>query len=168
MFIDNSDALPDAEAKGAAGSRIQLLPLFIRHLPNVLRLACLLSPDRGILHVDENGNERRQTNVDLYNSAKCVLAGLRAKGLQPGDQVVLQVDDSPAFLAAFWGAALGGFVAVPLPIPGGFPVSEGMERITRVMGVLEKAWIVTDQPKAPYEGLGQTMAECMLYGNAAS
>ena len=162
MFIDKSDALADAEAIGASGSRIQLLPLIIRNLPNVLRLACLLSPDRGILHVDQDGNERRQTNVDLYDSARRVLAGLRAKGLRPGDPVVLQVDDSPAFLAAFWGAVLGGFVAVPLPIPGGFPVSEGMERITRVMGVLENACIVTDQPQGAYEGLGQTLTADVL------
>jgi len=157
MIGEYISARPYAIAKGNVGNKHQLLPHVIRHLPQVLKLACLLAPDKGILHVDENGNERMQTNAELLSSAKCVLSGLKNKGLVPGDQVVIQVDNSPSFLAAFWGALLGGFIAVPLPIPGGFPVSEGMERITKVCSILEKFCIVTDQSADLYKSLGNVM-----------
>ncbi len=150
-FIESK---PDAIAKGAVGLKNQRIYKSIKHLPNILKLACILSKDKGILHVDENGNEQMQTNTELFHSAKCILSGLRAKGLKPGDQVILQVDHQPSFLTAFWGTILGGFVAVPLPLPWGYPVSEGMDRITKVCNVLDNYCILTDQKKERYKDLG--------------
>jgi len=149
--------LPYAIAEGTTGGKRQVLSSIIRNLPNTLKIACVISPDKGILHVDDAGNERMQTNAELLHSAKCVLRGLQDRGMRPGDQVVLQVEDSPSFLAAFWGALLGGFVPTPLPTPWGFPLSEGMERVTKVCSLLDRFCIVTDQPKEIYECLGDVL-----------
>ncbi|MDY6935439.1 MAG: amino acid adenylation domain-containing protein [Spirochaetota bacterium] len=153
-IVEYINSLPYAIAKGAVGGHWQIIPLIIKTLVNVLRVASIIAPDKGVLHVGEDGAERRQTYAELLQSAKAVLGGLRDSGLRPGDQVVLQVDDSPSFLSAFWGSLLGGFVPVPLPIPGGFPISEGMDRITRVCSILERPFIVTDQEMENYKVLG--------------
>ena len=139
----------------AEGDRTQFIPMFIKTLPEVLRIATILNPNGGILHVDEDGFECMQTYASLIQSAECVMGGLREGGLKPGDQVILQVEDSREFLSAFWGAVLGGFIPVPLPIPGGFPISEGMERITKVCQVLDRFCIITDQPTKRYRSLGE-------------
>jgi amino acid adenylation domain-containing protein/non-ribosomal peptide synthase protein (TIGR01720 family) len=133
----------------------QFLPQIVKNLPQVLRIACTIAPNSGVLHVDEQGNEHLQTYKDLMNSAEKVLGGLRAHGYKPGDQAILQIENSEEFLEAFWGIILAGVIPVPLPIPGTFPISEGMERITKVCGVLDKFCIISDQPEKNYRSLGK-------------
>ncbi len=133
----------------------QFLPQIVKNLPQVLSIACTIAPESGVLHVDEKGNEHLQTYADLMNSAERVLGGLRARGYKPGDQAILQIENSEEFLVAFWGIILAGVIPVPLPIPGTFPISEGMERITKVCGVLDKFCIISDQPERSYRSLGK-------------
>ena len=133
----------------------QFLPQIVKNLPQVLRIACTIAPKSGVLHVDGQGNEHLQTYADIMNSAERVLGGLRAHGYKPGDQAILQIDNSEEYLIAFWGIILAGVIPVPLPIPGAFPISEGMERITKVCGVLNKFCIISDQPERNYRSLGK-------------
>jgi acyl-CoA synthetase (AMP-forming)/AMP-acid ligase II len=152
--IDLAGMVNDLPYAHAENNVHQFLPMIIKNMPQVLRTACIIAPDAGILHVDEQGREHLQTYRDLLNSAEKVLGGLRAHGYKPGDQAILQIDFSRNFLAAFWGVILGGIIPVPLPIPGTFPISEGMERITKVCSVLDRFCIITDQPAQVYESLG--------------
>ncbi|MEA2101838.1 MAG: AMP-binding protein, partial [Thermodesulfobacteriota bacterium] len=148
-----TDALPLAIVHGDPR---QPLAKIVRTLPDILRVACMLAPQSGVLHVDEHGHERMQTYAQIRDTAQCVLGGLRDQGLSPGDHVLLQVQDSPSFLSVFWGVVLGGFIPVPLPVPGGYPVNEGMERIIKVCQVLDSRCIVTDRPLDTYRGIVNT------------
>ncbi|NJO78292.1 MAG: AMP-binding protein [Cyanobacteria bacterium RM1_2_2] len=68
----------------------------------------------GIFHRLANSLEATQTYAELLHEAACVLQGLRRLGLQPQDCVILHCSTSRAFLTAFWGCVLGGFVPVPI------------------------------------------------------
>ncbi|BAU81364.1 actinomycin synthetase II [Streptomyces laurentii] len=91
-----------------------------------------------IVHVRADGSETHRDYASLIPEASRVLAGLRRAGLRPGDQVILQCDDSEDFLAVLWGCVLGGFVAVPLTVPASYDTSSAaltkLEGIWRMLG----------------------------------
>lgn len=58
------------------------------------------------------GGGERWTYADLARRAAGVAAGLRRAGLEPGDRVLVQLHNVPAFFAATFGAFVGGFVPV--------------------------------------------------------
>ncbi|MFE4590135.1 amino acid adenylation domain-containing protein [Streptomyces laurentii] len=91
-----------------------------------------------IVHVRADGSETHRDYASLVPEASRVLAGLRRAGLRPGDQVILQCDDSEDFLAVLWGCILGGFVAVPLTVPASYDTSSAaltkLEGIWRMLG----------------------------------
>src|SRR5579859_3558616 len=68
----------------------------------------------GITFVNRTGSEEKLTYRQLYEGALRVLGGLQQLGLQPGDELVIQIEDSKSFLLAFWGCILGRIIAVPL------------------------------------------------------
>jgi benzoate-CoA ligase len=57
---------------------------------------------------------RDVSGTDLETSALALQAALAARGLEPGDRVLLLLRDTPAFHAAFLGALRGGFVPAPI------------------------------------------------------
>lgn len=149
---DLSLSLP-AVNKGTAGGKFQVMPLFVRTLPNVIKLTSVIFPDKGIINIDPDESANTQTYAELYHSAKCVLGGLKSKGVSPGDEVVLQVENSSAFLSSFWGAILGGFIPVPLPTPEEGSMTESGERLAKVFGILKHPCIITDRDPEEFKGL---------------
>ncbi|HEY9162694.1 MAG TPA: non-ribosomal peptide synthetase [Desulfomonilia bacterium] len=142
-----------AISSGPEPQKNSLIPPLITKMSDIIRAACILGPDKGIIHVNEDGNEHLQSYSDLMHSSKCVMSGLRGKGLKPGYKVILQLADPALFLSAFWGSILGGFVPVPLPLPNGYPIPEGMERLNGVLRVINNFCIVTDQEREVFRGL---------------
>ncbi|RCG24494.1 alpha/beta fold hydrolase [Sphaerisporangium album] len=60
------------------------------------------------------GDTEFQTYPELLAEAKCVLNGLRGRGLRPVTRVLLTLDRPADFIKAFWGCVLGGFVPCPV------------------------------------------------------
>ncbi|GIJ59532.1 non-ribosomal peptide synthetase [Virgisporangium aurantiacum] len=83
-------------------------------LVDVLLHAADEAPDRVIVHVDGDGAEHPVTFRELRDDALRVAGGLRAIAGAPGTPVILRLDRSADFQAAFWGAVLAGLVPVPL------------------------------------------------------
>ena len=81
-------------------------------LVDVLLRAADEAPDQVIVHVDGDGSEHPVTYRELRDDALRVAAGLHAGA--PGTPVILRLDRSADFQAAFWGAVLAGLVPVPL------------------------------------------------------
>lgn len=142
-----------AISSGPVPQKKSLIPPLITKMSDIIRAACILGPDNGIIHVNEIGNEHLQSYTDLMHSSKCVLSGLRGKGLKHGNKVILQLGDPALFLSAFWGSILGGFVPVPLPLPNGYPIPEGMDRLAGVSRVINDFCIVTDQESEVFKDL---------------
>ena len=61
---------------------------------------------------------------DLLQDAEAILSGLRQKGLQPHDRVILYLRDPRCFFASLWGCFLGGFVPIPLSVDLNFNSSK--------------------------------------------
>ncbi|MEV8478007.1 amino acid adenylation domain-containing protein [Streptomyces sp. NPDC051173] len=97
-----------------------------------------------VVHVRADGSETRRSYASLIEEASRVLGGLRALGLRPGDQVILQCEDTEDFLAALWGCILGGFVTVPLTVPSSYAAeSAPLAKLEGVWQMLHRPWIVT-------------------------
>ncbi|MER7405968.1 amino acid adenylation domain-containing protein [Streptomyces sp. NPDC000070] len=107
-------------------------------------------PHGEIVHVRADGAETRRSYASLVEEASRVLAGLRHKGLRPGDQVILQCSDTEDFTAALWGCVLGGFVAVPLTVPASYAApSAAVTKLEGIWRMLDRPWIVASPSDAP-------------------
>jgi surfactin family lipopeptide synthetase A len=71
---------------------------------------------KGITFIEGNGAELFLSYGDLYAAALRALSVLQSHGLQPGDELVFQLEDNRTFVIAFWACILGGIVPVPLNV----------------------------------------------------
>ena len=75
--------------------------------------------------------------------AERILGGLRARGVVPGDELILQVETADEFVPALWACILGGFVAVPAAIAGGDgPAGSAARRLRDVWTTLERPMVL--------------------------
>lgn len=90
----------------------------------------------------------------LWEQVNAFAAGLLARGLQPGERVVLALPNSAEFFAAFYGVQRAGGVAVPL-----YPAS-GPERIFAIARLCAARLLVAPSalPAAQLAGLRQLSA----------
>jgi len=72
-----------------------------------------------VIQLSAAGDETVLGYREVRHRAERVLAGLRARGAAPGDEIILQTDTAGAFIPAFWACILGGFTAVPTAAVGG-------------------------------------------------
>lgn len=68
--------------------------------------------------IDGVNDERRLTYDLLRRAALRSLAALQARGLQPGDPLILFIDDNLHFVQFFWAAIYGGLVPIPVAAGG--------------------------------------------------
>ncbi|MDX3696460.1 SDR family oxidoreductase [Streptomyces europaeiscabiei] len=116
----------------------------VRTWAEALRRAAAGGPHAEVVHVRADGSTVRRSYASLAEEASRVLGGLRGLGLRPGDQVILQCDDTEDFLAVLWGCILGGFVTVPLTVPASYAEdSAAVNKLDGVWRMLGRPWIVT-------------------------
>jgi len=101
--------------------------------------------DRVHVHLrEEGGGERAITYGELREGAAAIAAGLRARGVRPGETVALMLPTSFDFLRTFQGILAAGAVAVPLYPPVRLDRIE--EYLLRQRGILANAgarWLIT-------------------------
>lgn len=108
---------------------------------------CLLRAAAGpesIVYIGPDGSVKEQTYADLARSAACILTGIRARGVLPGTQIVIQLREEHDLLATFWAGVLGGYVPVavtPDPPNGTFSAAE---LLAGVWSMLDSAVVVAD------------------------
>ena len=113
-------------------------PVAARTLPEVLRWHADADPER--VHVflrEDDGVERAITYGALRARAEAIAAGLRARGIAPGDRVALLLRTEAAFFDTFMGILFAG--AVPVPIYPPFRASRIEEYARRETGILRNA-----------------------------
>lgn len=109
-------------------------------LPEALRRAATQVPDKGIIYIQPDGSEVRQSYSELLKDAERILAGLRKLGLKPQDKVLFQLERNQDFIPAFWACILGGFVPVPVSIAPTYDQSNS------VVNKLHNAWKMLEHP----------------------
>ncbi|GAB3010019.1 SDR family NAD(P)-dependent oxidoreductase [Amycolatopsis acidiphila] len=117
-------------------------------LDEALRRAALL-PDKGTVYLAGDEEPRFQSYRDLAESAGRVLGGLRARGVRPGDPVILQLRDNQDIVTVFWACVLGGFVATPIGVAPSYEThNEANRKLRNAWRLLGEPVIVADDGTA--------------------
>lgn len=98
--------------------------------------------NKGITYISGDKEEVYEAYTELYQHSLKVLYQLQAKGLKPGDELILQIEDNQTFLWFFWGAILGGIVPVPISIGNN---NEHRMKLLKVWDVLLHPYMVTEK-----------------------
>jgi acyl-CoA synthetase (AMP-forming)/AMP-acid ligase II/thioesterase domain-containing protein/NAD(P)-dependent dehydrogenase (short-subunit alcohol dehydrogenase family) len=122
------------------GAELREDAALLTSLAATLKRAAARSPDKGIRYIRADETERVQLYPELVAEASCILAGLRAGGMKPGDKAIFQFHLNEDFVPAFWACILGGFVPVPISIPPGYDEPHNL------LAKLENAWGMLDHP----------------------
>ncbi|MFQ5899265.1 MAG: AMP-binding protein [Candidatus Methylomirabilia bacterium] len=125
------------EPRAALGPRISAQAPG-RTLTEVLRWQAEVDPER--VHIflgEEDGQERPISYGALWDRAAALAAGLRERGLHPGESVALMLRTEEAFFHSFFGVLLAG--GVPVPIYPPFRLDQIEEYARRQIGILRSA-----------------------------
>jgi fatty-acyl-CoA synthase len=135
--LPRAEASPIVEASaGVGGARGPAAGA--RTLVEALRWQVERGPDR--LHIrlrTDDGTETSITYGGLHREACAVAAGLRDRGVVPGERVALLLRTEPAFFHAYFGVLFAGGVPVPLYPP--FRADQIEEYASRQAAILRNA-----------------------------
>ncbi|MBF0160032.1 MAG: aminotransferase class I/II-fold pyridoxal phosphate-dependent enzyme [Magnetococcales bacterium] len=81
------------------------------------------------------------TYAALHQEALCIAGFFQSKGITPGAEIILPVEDNAAFVRLLWGALFGGFIPVPLPAMHN---EDAQNKVLNVWNLLNKPCLVSD------------------------
>lgn len=101
--------------------------------------------DRPFVHLlEDGGGETLITFAAMAEDARRAAAALQARGVRPGDRVLLVLPTGREFLAAFFGTLLAGAVAVPCYPPARSKgLTDYQTRLARLVEAAAPAIVVT-------------------------
>ena len=102
-----------AKRTNAMNTTIPSATLEGRTLIDTLR-ALKSREDKGITFINGATEEHFMGYEELYSKAMGALGHLQKKGLLPGDELVIQLEDNASFVVLFWACLLGKILPVPL------------------------------------------------------
>lgn len=106
---------------------------------------------RGIYFVEGSDQESFLSYRELHSEALAVLAGLQARGVRAGDEVVFQYVDLKALVLTYW-ACLAGRI-VPIPLEFGDQAAT-TDKVFAVWPLLGNPWLAADNVRV-VEKLGK-------------
>ena len=97
--------------------------------------------DRKITFVDGESDESELAFAELWEQALALLGAFQAKGMRPGDELVIFSKSNENFVVAFWAAILGGII--PVPVAVGIS-DEHRFKLFRILNQLEHGTLFTE------------------------
>jgi acyl-CoA synthetase (AMP-forming)/AMP-acid ligase II/acyl carrier protein len=104
-------------------------------------LADVRGRDRHIRFVDGEHDESTVTFAELWDQSSALLGALQARGMRPGDELVIFSKSNESFVVAFWAAILGGIV--PVPVAVGIS-DEHRHKLFRILGQMQRGTLFTE------------------------
>ena len=98
--------------------------------------------DNGITVIRGISNEEFVSYKDLFEKACYTLHNLQINGVNEGDEVMIQIEDSKEFLVVFWACLLGKFIAVPLSLGS---QSEQKNKVFKVLSFLKNPYLICSE-----------------------
>lgn len=98
--------------------------------------------DRGITFIDGDDTEDYCSYQQVYDEALKYLYCFQTGGMQPGDEIVLQLEDNKIFISVFWACILGGLVPVPVSVGNN---DEHRMKLFKVWRTLNNPYLVTNK-----------------------
>ena len=96
---------------------------------------------REIRFIDGDKDESVLSFAALWDNAIGFLGALQARGMEPGDELVIFTRSNQQFVVAFWAAILGGIV--PVPVAVGIS-DEHRFKLFRILRQLERGTLFTE------------------------
>jgi acyl transferase domain-containing protein/acyl-CoA synthetase (AMP-forming)/AMP-acid ligase II/acyl carrier protein len=126
----------------------------------MLERAAVEYPEAGLLFIADNGSEKEVGLDTLLDEARSILAGLQAQGLQPGDSLILQLDDKHEFLQLFWACILGGIIPAPIaPTVSLDPDHKTFSKFLKIYTLLDYPVLVLDNISKELETVLQKLVD---------
>ena len=97
--------------------------------------------DREIRFIDGEDDETVIRFAELWDRALTLLGSLQARGMRPGDELVIFSKSNLNFVVAYWAAMLGGIV--PVPVAVGIS-DEHRFKLFRILSQLERGTLFTE------------------------
>ena len=97
--------------------------------------------DREIRFIDGENDESVLRFAELWDEALALLGSLQARGMKPGDELIIFSKSNRSFVVAFWAAVLGGIV--PVPVAVGIS-DEHKLKLFRILSQLEHPTLFTE------------------------
>ncbi len=98
--------------------------------------------DNGVTFIGSGAGAHYVSYARLYEEALQVLAGLQERGMDPGDELVFQVEDNHRFIVCFWAALLGGIVPVPITVGVN---DEYKLKVFRIWEIVRNPYLLTSE-----------------------
>ena len=105
-------------------------------------LADARGKERHIRFIDGQHDETVLPFAVLWDRALALLGSLQARGMEPGDELIIFSRSNESFVVAFWAAVLGGIV--PVPVAVGIS-DEHRFKLFRILTQLRRATLYTEQ-----------------------
>lgn len=109
-------------------------------LPEMLVHAAKHNTHRGMSLINKDGEKVFISYPNLLKRAQIVLGGLKNKGIEPGEKVILLCDSNELYTYAFWGCVIGGIIPAPITAPKKFSENNND------MKLLKSVWETLDSP----------------------
>ncbi len=97
--------------------------------------------DREIRFIDGENDEAILSFAELWERATALLGSLQARGMRPGDELIIFSTSNENFVVAFWAAVIGGIV--PVPVAVGIS-DEHRLKLFRIVSQLQRATLFTE------------------------
>ena len=97
--------------------------------------------DREICFIDGDKDENSLRFGELWDASLALLGSLQARGMKPGDELIVFSRSNQSFVVAFWAAVLGGIV--PVPVAVGIS-DEHKQKLFRILSQLENPTLFTE------------------------
>ncbi|MEL7187724.1 MAG: AMP-binding protein, partial [Pseudomonadota bacterium] len=104
-------------------------------------LADVRGRDRELRLINGENDESVVSFSDLWDRAVELLGSLQARGMKPGDELIIFSKSNESFVIAFWAAVLGGIV--PVPVAVGIS-DEHRLKLFRILSQLDHATLFTE------------------------
>ncbi|MGG4399461.1 beta-ketoacyl synthase N-terminal-like domain-containing protein [Paenibacillus amylolyticus] len=115
-------------------------------------------PEKGMTYISSSGDEQFESYPELLMQARKYLQSLQEQGIQQGQVVILEIDQSQEFYRTFWACMLGGIIVAPVSPPAAWePGSAGLEKFTKVWEVLGRPVVIVEEAYMPkYKQLAES------------
>lgn len=97
--------------------------------------------ENGIIFISGDTQEEYVSYSQLLEQALQVLYQLQEKGVQPGDKLIMQIEENHTFVNVFWGCLLGGIVPVPVSIGNN---DEHKMKLFKIWSTLTSPYMIAD------------------------
>ena len=126
----------------SSGAYLKALSNFPTTLTEILEQVTIKTKGDCLIYLNRQGNVRTQSYQQLRLNAERVLGGLRQKGFQPKNLVILLLEDHRDLLSGFWGCILGGFIPLILDLPSHQETPATLVKLTYLLQVYDQAFVI--------------------------